>query len=165
MKPVNEMYGRNKLLAALLVGVGLLLSACSTGSYGHLDFTLTVNDIFESGQVVDNHRYYYIGPDAEPVAIMAIDNKYELAPSLWKSVNLTPERLRAWMDRIDNRYRFRNSYDGAYILDQDGNRVGLWYSRLDWTTIRRAEGNQLIIYTPDTTKHLDNPDKADFFGN
>jgi hypothetical protein len=159
------MRKKNILAAILLASLTLLLSACSSGSYGHLDFTLTVNDIFESGQVLDDHHYYYIGPEAEPVAIMGIDNKYELAPSLWKPIKLTPEKLRAWMDRIDNTYRFRHFYDGAYILDQDGNRVGIWYSRLDWTTIRRGEGNQLIIYTPDTTKNLDNHDRGDFLGN
>ncbi len=144
------------ILVLLLAAMGAIMTACSTGSYGHLDFKLAVNDIFESGQVMDNYNYYYIGPEAEPVAIMAIDKKYQLTPSLWKEINLTPQQLKAWMSRIDNRYRLRNRYDGAYILDQHGNQVGLWYSELDWTTIQRGEGNQLTIYTPDTTKNLDN---------
>ena len=154
--PIIPRKTKAFLLTLLLAAMTALMTACSTGSYGRLDFKLSVNDIFESGQVLDNYHYYYIGPEAEPVAIMAIDKKYQLTPSLWKAINLTPQQLKAWMDRIDNRYRLRNRYDGAFILDQDGNQVGLWYSPLDWTTIQRGEGNQLTIYTPDTTKNLDN---------
>lgn len=153
------------MLLLLFTGMTTIMTACGTGSYGRLDFKLAINDIFESGQVLDNHTYYYIGPDAEPDAIMAIDNKYQLAPSLWKGINLTPGKLKAWMERIDNRYRFRNRYDGALILDQDGNQVGMWYSRLDWTTIRRGEGNQLIIYTPDTTKNMDDSGRGAIWGS
>lgn len=138
------------LLTVLATGI----TACSTGSYGRLDFTLSVNDIFESGKVLPDHNYYYIGPDAEPVAIIAIEKKYQLTPSLWKKINLTPEQLTAWMERIDNKYRVSNKYDGAIILDQNGVQVGLWYSQLDWTTIQRGEGDQLTIYTPDTTKNV-----------
>lgn len=153
-----------KTIFLLLVFISPIMSACSTGSYGRLDFKLSVNEVFESGQLLDNHNYYYIGPDAEPVAIMAIDNKYQLAPSLWKAINLTPEQLQAWMERIDNRYRFKNRYDGALILDQDGNQVGMWYSRLDWTTIRRGEETQLIIYTPDTTKNMEDSGRGVIWG-
>lgn len=132
----------------------LLLFGCSTGPHGRFDFQLAINDIFESGQIIANHTYYHIGPDAEPDAIMALDNKYTLAPSLWKKSEISPAQLKAWSERIDNRYRFKNSYRGAVILDEHGQRLGVWYSRLHWTTIKRGQGNTVIIYTPDTTKDL-----------
>jgi hypothetical protein len=153
------------MLIFLLAAVGAVLTACSTGTYGRLDFKLSVNDIFESGQVLADHNYYYIGPDAEPVAIMAIEKKYQLTPSLWKAASLTPGQLSAWIDRIDNKHRFKNKYDGAMILDQHGNQVGMWYSRLDWTTIQRGEGNLLTIYTPDTTKDMDDSGSGVIWGS
>ncbi|MEW6520218.1 MAG: hypothetical protein AB1461_12475 [Thermodesulfobacteriota bacterium] len=156
MHSLRELSMKKILLLLLFIGLAAVMAACGTGSYGRLDSRLAVNDIFESGQVLDNYNYYYIGPDAEPVAIMAVEKKYQLAPSLWKAINLTPDRLQAWMSRIDNRYRVRNRYDGAYILDQHGTQVGLWYSPLDWTTIQRGDDNLLTIYTPDTTKNLHN---------
>lgn len=141
-------------LFLLLTVLGTGISACSTGTYGRLDFTLSVNDIFESGKILPDYNYFYIGPDAEPVAIIAIEKKYQLTTSLWKKIDLTTEQLAAWMERIDNKFRVKNKYDGAIILDQNGVQVGLWYSRLDWTTIQRGEGNQVTIFTPDTTKNL-----------
>ena len=86
---------------------------------------------------------------------MAIDNRYELAPSLWKKTELSQEQLEAWNFRIDNKYRWENVYFGAVILDENNNKIGYWYSYLKWTTIKRGEGNTVIIFTPDTTKNLD----------
>ena len=156
MKLMSAILRKTLSASLLAVALSLPIFGCAPGSYGQLDFQLTVADIFESGQILEDHSYYYIGPDAEPFAIMAVDKKYELAPSLWKSIDLSQEQLNAWNLRIDNRYRFRDKYKGAVILDQDGNRLGIWYSRIDWTTIKKGEGNQVIIYTPDTTRAHDN---------
>ena len=140
----------------------LLLFSCATGPHGRFDFQIAIDDLFESGQILENHTYYYIGPDAQPDAIMAIDNKYTLAPSLWKKPEITSSQLLAWAQRIDNKYRIKTRYRGAIILDENGNRLGVWYSRLDWTTIKRGEGNTVIIYTPDTTKDLNKSGGAIF---
>lgn len=129
-----------------------LMAGCAPGSYGLFSFKTEVDEIFESGRILEDHSYYYIGPDAEPVAIIAVNNKYSLAPSLWKEIQLTAEQLQAWNSRIDNRYRRNTVYRGAEILDQDNNMIGLWYSYLDWTVVKIAEGNSVIIFTPDTTK-------------
>ncbi len=142
----------------------LFLFGCSTGPYGRFDFQVAIADMFESGEVIENHTYYYIGPDAQPDAIMALDNKYTLAPSLWKQTEMTSSQLLAWEQRIDNKYRIKNSYRGAVILDEEGNKLGFWYSHLDWTTIKRGEGNTVIIYTPDTTKNVFKDGSGVIFG-
>ena len=155
---------RALLLAMLLAAMGGMLTACSTGSYGHLDFQLAVNNVFESGEVLPDYNYYFIGPEAEPVAIIAVDKKYQLAPSLWKKIDLTPVQLKAWMSRIGNKYRLSNFYDGAYIIDQHGNRVGMWYARPNWTTIQSGKDNLVTIYTPDITSSRALGSRNDFEG-
>lgn len=160
---VSSIFSRMPLMAAILATL-FLLGGCGGGPYGRFDFQMSVNEVFESGRILDNHSYYYIGPDAEPDAIMAIDNAYQLAPSLWKKSDITAKQLTGWMERIDNRYRFRNMYKGAVILDDQGNKLGIWYSRLTKTVIRRGEGNQVIIYTPDTTFGLDDKGDKDIWG-
>lgn len=132
-----------------------LVSGCTSGRYGRLDLDMSVNDTFESGRILADHTYYYSGPEAEPWAIMAIDNRYQLAPGLWNKIDLTAEQLDRWMRRIDNRYRFKTFYRGAVIRDREGERIGLWYSPWDWTVIRRGEGNEVTIYTPDVRSEHD----------
>ncbi len=157
---------RFRLLPVLVLSVFLvtLSVGCAQRASGRFDFQLAVNELFESGRILANHTYYHIGPDAEPDAIMALDNAYHLAPSLWKKSDITPERLAAWMERIDNRYRVSNIYHGAFIVDDQGRQLGVWYSRLTRTVIRREEGNMVTIFTPDTTRGLDNRGPRDFWG-
>ncbi|MFH1215741.1 MAG: hypothetical protein V1706_04475 [Pseudomonadota bacterium] len=161
--PLSTKFFRMPVFAAILATF-FLLSGCGGGTYGRFDFQMAVNELFESGTILDNHSYYYIGPDAEPDAIMALDNIYQLAPSLWKKIDITPDQLVRWMERIDNKYRFKNMYHGAVIDDGHGNRLGVWYSRLTKTVIHRGEGNQVIIYTPDTTYGLDDKGPLDIWG-
>ncbi len=137
---------------------------CAPGDYGHFVFSTSADDIFESGIVLDDHTYYYIGPDAEPVAIMAISSTYQLAPGLWKKISLTADQLRAWNSRIDNRYRRSDVYRGAEIVDQNNTHIGFWYSSIDWTVVRKGEGNTYVIFTPDTTQNRDR-EKTPLTGN
>ncbi|MCK5192494.1 MAG: hypothetical protein KAQ71_01705 [Desulfobulbaceae bacterium] len=139
----------------------LLLANCSAGSYGRLQWSDEALDIFESANILENHTYYFFGPEAEPEAIIALDNQYVLAPSLWKKIAITPLTLSRWMERIDNRHRYvKEKYQGALIVDQQGNRLGIWYSYVDWTVIKRGEENEVVIYTPDTSRlHRDIRDR------
>lgn len=130
-----------------------VLASCAAGSYGRLQWSDEALDLFETITIKDNHTYYFFGPEAEPVAILAVDNKYVLAPSLWNQIDLTPDILTSWMERIDNNHRLlRERYLGAEIMDEEGNRIGYWYSYIDWTVIRKGEENEIVIFSPDSTR-------------
>lgn len=145
---------RQNLLRPFVLIVLLLLVSCAPGSYGRLQWSGEALDTFESASILENHTYYFFGPEAEPVAIIAVDNQYVLAPSLWKKINITPLLLSQWMERIDNRHRYlKEKYQGAMIVDHQGNRLGLWYSHFDWTVIKHGEEeNEVIIFTPDISR-------------
>jgi hypothetical protein len=144
---------------AVFIGFYLLLSlfivsSCTPGLYGNLQWSDDVLESFESAHILENHTYYYFGPEMQPDAIIAIDNKYTLAPSLWKKINLTSSQLGRWMERIDNQHRYRyERFQGADIIDHQGKQVGVWYSRSEWTVIRQGQSdNEVVIFTPDTSK-------------
>jgi hypothetical protein len=104
---------------------------------------------FESSQVLPGYRYFYSGPEAEPIAILGIRQDIEFAPGLWKEVDLSGERLRGWMERIDNAYRDVHSlYYGSTIIDRQGGVVGIWYAMADWTHVTMGENGVLTVYTP-----------------
>ena len=146
---LSQRYFRPFLFIILL-----LLGSCTQGPYGQLQWSDETLDTFESAQILKDHTYYFFGPEAEPDAIIALDNQYVLAPGLWKKADITPLILNRWMERIDNRHRLvKEKYKGALMVDQQGNRLGAWYSYADWTVIKRGEENEVIIYTPDTSRH------------
>ena len=163
---LKMIHRRPHLLLSLLLFLIFLMTYCApTGTYGKLQWSDKTLQSFESAQILDNHTYYFYGPEMQPDAIIAVDNKYVLADSFWKKIDLTSAQLAKWMDRIDNKYRYRNDkYLGAVIVDQEGNRIGEWYSPIDWTVIKRGEGNEVIINTPDTERlHREGGSKRDRF--
>lgn len=144
-----------------ILALVFLIGSCAPGSYGRLQWSDEALDLFESSHLLEDHTYYYFGPEMKPEAIIAIDNKYVLATSLWKKIDLTTQELSQWMERIDNRHRFlKEKYRGATIVDEQGNRLGIWYSQIDWTVIKRGAENEVIIFTPDTSRfHRDTRDR------
>jgi len=108
-------------------------------------------DIWHSYEVLPNYNYYISGAESRPWYIIGIDEKYKLTSKNWKPVDLTPEMLNKWI----NYYRPRVGYDlkvyGSFILNPDGERVGLWYSMRTWRvtgTVKFGENNQIALTRP-----------------
>jgi hypothetical protein len=86
-----------------------------------------------------------------------VDRDYELENSaqLWKPVpDIDSNKMKYWLSALHNeRYLNKPSrYYAAYILDPNGQRVGVWYSYEALATVRFFEGNKLLVYTPDPFK-------------
>ena len=108
-------------------------------------------EIWHSYEVRPNYNYYISGAESRPWYIVGIDDKYQLTSKNWKPDDLTPEMLDKWI----NYYRPRVGYDlkvyGSFIVDPDGERVGLWYSMRTWRvtgTAKFGENNQIALTRP-----------------
>jgi len=138
------------LFTALLMLI-LAAPACST-SQVTFRRNSEVNAAFEAGRVLPEYRYYYSGPDAEPLAIVGIRREYPFEQGLWKGVALSEAQLRNWVWMIDTSTRSsRIRYYGAQILAPDGKEIGIWYSFLDWVTAEVTPDGMVILHTPDNT--------------
>jgi len=81
--------------------VVLLLLALSTAAcagmmvknYGSFEPDRGILKAFEGYQVNPNLNYYVSGSDVHPNAIMGLNKKFTLEESLWKKVEMTPEKL------------------------------------------------------------------------
>jgi len=108
-------------------------------------------DIWHSYQILPNYKYYYAGPDSQPNYIIGIDDRYQLTSKLWKPIDLTPEKLKNWINYIRPRVGYSPALYGADITDTNGQRVGLWYSVRDWRLLGTAsvnEKNQVSVTRP-----------------
>ena len=144
---------RMTILSGALI-VSLVLSGCaSTGvNRGRLERDRDIDNKFYAYEVLPDHRYYTSGGYDKPNAILAIHKDYELVTDLWLSIpNVNSAQIRKWIDTISPKENYRGSkgYFGAYILDPNGNRVGVWYSIQDTTVIKFLGENKLEVYTPD----------------
>ena len=115
--------------------------------YGKLKRDQDVNRIFETYKILPDHKYYTSGQSDIPYAIIGIQNIYELRPGLWQKINLTKPLLRSWVSQMDNIYGYPPY--GSLILDNNSERIGVWYSSKQWTTVIIEENNEIAVLAPE----------------
>ena len=77
--------------------------------------------------------------------------------NLWTPIPYVDyEQMRKWVSVISSEQDFNRSgnYYAAYILDQNGQRIGVWYSVEVFATVKFLEGNKVLVYTPDLIQKL-----------
>ena len=113
--------------------------------------------IWHSYEIQPNYNYYYAGPNTRPFYIIGVDDRYKLKSNLWKPVDLTPEMLKDWFNYYRPRVGGYNPLPyGAFINGPNGERIGLWYSVVDWRLTGTAilgENNEVTILMPTNEGH------------
>jgi hypothetical protein len=126
------------------------LYACTTQNYGNLQPSSEITKVFENHQVLSDHLYYYSGLQGVPDAIIAIHPNYSLRSREWRQVDLTAFRLKTWVYRMTTVQLI--TPQGAWILDPDGNRIGIWFSAQRHTAVRVEQNKRVVIAPPDPPK-------------
>jgi hypothetical protein len=120
------------LLTVLVLSVLNSVAASTRKSRSGVVTSREATDMWHSYEIKPNYNYYFSGPKSQPDFIVGIDNKYRLTSKLWKPVDLTPEMLKKWFNWSRPRVGYSQDPYGAFIVDPNGERVGLWYSVKDW---------------------------------
>lgn len=115
--------------------------------YGKLKRDRDVNQIFQTYQILPDHKYYTTGREKIPYAIIGVQADYVLRPGLWREIDLTTQLLRSWISQMNNIYGYPPY--GSVILDNNGNRIGIWFSSKQWTTVIIEEKNEIAILAPE----------------
>ena len=127
--------------------VGLLCScATSSGTYGKLQSSHDVTELFENAQVLADHLYYYSGLQGAPDAIIGIHPNYSLRAKLWKQIDFSNLTLQKWTYRMN--YVHLVAPRGAWILGPNGDRLGIWFSAQKQTSVRLDSENRLVLAPP-----------------
>lgn len=146
-----------------VIAMALMAAAGCTGGFARFERDAGLTRILTEYQVLPEYRYYTVGPFNEPEAILGVQRDYELDSTLWREVSLTPSLLQRWLGNIEGRVLGGSAYYGSYIIDSTGNRLGIWYSAVPWTTVRPGDGNRLQVYPPfppDTRQYLYNRERS-----
>jgi hypothetical protein len=147
---------KTAIVSVLLIAAiqGMLSGCAATGTNLPITNSQEATDIWHSYEILPNYQYYFWGPVSQPFYIIGIDEKYQLTPSSWKPVDLTPAMLKNWFNYINPRVGFSPFLYGALITGPNGERIGLWYSVRDWRRLgsaRLGENNQVTVTTPSVT--------------
>ena len=151
------LNGRNSLstLIALVLMFFLLAGCAATGEiYGTVQRDRDLDNQFRSYEVMQDYKYYTSGGYDRPNAILLIHKDYELVNpgNLWVPIpHVDYRQVRKWISVIGSEQDANRTgyYFASYILDQNGQRVGVWYSIGMFATLKFLEGNRILVYTPD----------------
>ena len=144
---VARTVGRFVLVWVIPVLGAVVLAGCGTPNNGRLQSSSEADQIFKNNQLLPDYTYYYSGFQRVPYGIIGIDNNFTLRSSVWKPFELNPTVLKQLSYRMANVYSLDPR--GAWILDAEGNRVGIWYSSRNQTKIKFEKDRQIVVLTPD----------------
>lgn len=134
------------------IGGGVGVSGSTLGRSSHLAASPEAAAEFEKYLIRQDYNYYYSGVQAYANAILGLDKRYVLTNDLWKKVDLTPELLKDWLPTMEMKaVQSRQSLKGFVILDDQGKRIGIYYTVLEAATlanIKLQPDNGIWIDTP-----------------
>jgi len=125
----------------------LIFVGCSTPISGRLEGSPEATEVFRKNQILANHDYYISGDQRIPLAIIAIDNKYQFKTSRWRAIDMNSTQLSQLTYRMEQVYSINPR--GAWIMDNDGTRLGIWYSSQRQTLVKRDRENRVVVVNPD----------------
>jgi len=139
----------------LTVLIATFFTGCAA-NFGNYRLSRDVAQMFETLNMSGNYKYYYIGSDKNPDALMGLDRNYTLNNDLWKETDMNQKQLKNWIDEF-NLNGYANSVYGQYILDPKGKNIGIYYSKWEGGPVKMEPGNRVVIYPPDS-----NPQRSRF---
>jgi hypothetical protein len=152
-RPFCPKKTTSKPFIAFLSGLlAFVLAAGCAGSYGRFAFDENVTDAFKTYQVPPDLKFYYYGVNNRHYAIVGLDPKWELRSRIWRPIDPQTEEFKKavryiWEIEIRPPYYPR----GSNIFDNEGNKVGVYYSSL-YATVKFGPDNQIQVM-PDSGFH------------
>jgi len=146
---INGFKAKNQFLYCGLIWALMVLvfAGCSTPIAGRLQSSEEVTNVFKRNQILPNHQYYVSGFQRIPYAIIGVDNNYQLRSSRWKPIDMDSTALNQLIYRMEHVYSLNPR--GAWILDHEGQRLGVWYSSQYQTMVKREKDNRIVVVNPD----------------
>ena len=155
---LNRRNSLFSLLASTLMIFLLVGFAAAGGIYGTVDRDRDLDNMFRNYEVLQDYNYFTTGGYDRPNAILLIHKDYELdnPGNLWLPIPYVDyNQMKKWIGVISSEQDFNSStyYYASYILDQNGTRVGVWYSVETFATVRFLEGNKILVFTPELNQN------------
>ena len=148
------MEGLSKMKTIKSIFLVLFLSAlfgCSVmGSYGTVVPDGETTYAFEAFQMDPGMKYYFIGSESYPRALIGLKKEYVLDNNLWKLIKPDSgvlQRMVQSMQKMASELGVKQY--GFAMNDPKGRSIGVWYSPLKISKSIEMQGdNRVIVYAP-----------------
>lgn len=151
------MKTKRKIMFCILITAFFSFSGCSILHFKDFGKIVPDNDVtnaFTKFQIDSNFKYYISGSDVYPTSILGLNKVYTLDTDVWKEMEMTPKIFNELVTHMQIRLiECCLQYQQGYaILDNKGNKIGIWYSMLSGSIAVQMKGNNKVtIYPPSDT--------------
>jgi hypothetical protein len=119
-----------KTLAAIQIAIFaiLIVPGISFAEIGSIRISKEVAKDFEAYRFDPNYNYYYVNLENNPCAAVGLQKDYTVDDILWTKISPGSNAFNHVIELV-KRFPMANSPAfGAYILDSQGNTIGVYYS-------------------------------------
>ena len=142
--------GRKVSGVVLGLVVLILMAGCATGNKARLDRSQEVWKAFQQGEVMSGYRYYTTGVENSPDAILGVKEGYTLVTERWTERAMSQELLKQVDGLMDLKFSpMGGGLLGSWVLDDEGERIGIWYSPVGLTGVKMLGENKVQVNPPD----------------
>jgi len=144
-KKYKSKFALRLSIVILILCLSALFSGCAATNHGNLSRSQEVTRDFETLQVFADHRYYYLNQENDPYAVVALQRNFHIADPMWREMDPNSETFKKVIGLVGDfpvYFNFRTY--GSYILDNQRNRIGYWYSSLRAVSINVDNSNRKV---------------------
>ena len=147
-----EKVNSKPFIAFLFGLLAFALAAGCGGSYGRAAFDDNVTDAFKTYRVSSDFKFYYYGVNNRHYALVGLDPKWELQSRIWSEIDPQTEKFKEAVKSMWETERYPPySARGSHIFDNEGNKIGVYYSSL-YVTVKFGSDNQIQVM-PDSVSN------------
>lgn len=146
------------LISLLAASLFLMFSGCasSTRNMATVRDSVEATGVFFDGDVSD-YTFYTCGPDAEPIALLALKKDYVLHSDFWHKILKMDAAM--WTNLPKNNiFRRGTEYLGKEIVSPQSETIGFIISRHHWVTAWFDEPGSTEIIIPQPQRTPQQPD-------
>lgn len=108
----------------------LPLAACATANTGGVKHSREVAQAFETYFVEPDYNYYLYNQENYPYAVAGLKKPYFIESFDWRPLDPNSDKFEKVIDLVKDFPRGFSQPYGSYILNPQGERIGMWYSSL-----------------------------------
>jgi hypothetical protein len=146
-----------KLLPCIVVAGMMTFLCCTvdaagifTRNYGEILPDSEITSDFENYKMDLDFNYYISGSDVYPNALMGLRKTVILDSDLWKKIEPSSETFRDLIQNMQKKsLSINQTQHGFAILNEKGEKIGIWYSILSARTSVQSLDGKVIVLTPD----------------
>lgn len=133
------------IICMILAGLFLIVGCMEL--YGRIKYNPDVIKLYTNRSGLPDYNYYYTGRPNLPDAVIGIDKKYKFNDRLWGKIENHREVYKKIYNLNDTPYG-DSDLIGSDIIDNNGLKLGIWFSSYYQTIVKKNPDSTVEVYTP-----------------